>query len=228
MAHWGATFTQVVEELQGADTSNTLAPNDYGGQSKIEEVMTQEMEIILGYVPIDAFKALTSGKFPCHKVIDNVQNTAQTLVDPGQGFPLTVDQDTFRIQLNSELIDTEEGLDNTNYSFAGNVLSVSTDKSRGDTFYSYYTGDPDTLSVPSLARLLIKMSAMVLMRREVIGGSGDDGGISDTADLMAAEIQESLTALQNTTSIAALFKLNLCENISGPNVAKLVTFCRSR
>ena len=69
---------------------------------------------------------------------------------------------------------------------------------------------------------------MVLMRREVIGGSGDDGGISDTADLMAAEIQESLTALQNTTSIADLFKLNLCENISGPNVEKIVDFCRKR
>ena len=222
MAYWGAEYTDVITELQGADTNNTPDPDLYGGQTEVEEVMAQEMELITSYINDDARKILESGKVSCHKVIENCQNTAQTAVDSGQEFIGTVDQLTFRISQNVTLDNFSDGLDNTNYTFTGNVLAISTTKSRGDNFYTYYSMDPGSIEVPQLARLLIKMSAMVLMRREIIGGDGEDEStVNEAADAIATEINESLVALKESITPSKLLGINLCQPINNPDVATI-------
>ena len=112
--YWGATYTQVTEALQGADTANTLEPERFGGQSKIEEKMAAAKEEILAVLPINSFNVLTKGRVEGHKVIDNVQNLSQTAVDPGQEFPGTVDADTFRLA-RYEIADQDQGIDASEY-----------------------------------------------------------------------------------------------------------------
>lgn len=228
MAHWGATYIEVVQSLQGADTSNTLTPNDYGTQEEIETIMTRVERLIIAKLPQPAQDVLLRGKVKCHKVIEDSQNTAQTAVDYGQDFIGTVDVLTFKIGQNQELANTEDGLAGTEWDITANVLTVSATISRGDTFYSYYSLDPETIVLPQLAQLLIDECTIILGRREVFGGSGDDGGISDSAETLSIEIQEMLNSFQTTTAVSGLLEMNLCEPITGPNVAKVVSFCRSR
>jgi len=211
MAHFGATFTQVVEQLQGMDTENTLNPSIFGDQAKIEERMEWNYATILDWTVGDVQAAFTRGRFTCHRIIHSARNASQTAPDPGQSFPGIVDQDTYRQQLNEPLGDTDTG--DADYVFTGNAIAVSSVTALGDTVYADYDVDPLTIDCPSLAQLLVKMTAEVLGNGAVFGGSGDDGGISDTADAKAVAIYTQLQDLKNTTSVSSLLKLNLCDPV---------------
>ena len=227
--YWGATADDVAQRLQGSQLDITaFAIGATTGTARIERIMDRAKGNILG--KIDDKKTLNFlqwGVIEGHKVIDNVQNVAQTAVDNGQGFIGTVDTDTFKIDQNVELTSTEEGLASSNYDITTNVLTVSATKLRGDTFYAYYTVDPDTVEIPQLAELIIEWSALILGREEVFGGSGDDGGLSDFVETtILPNFNEQLMALQENTSISKLTRLNLAEPFENPNTATSVRTCR--
>ncbi len=209
--YFGATYLQVVEQLQGMDTDNTPDPDIFGGQAKIEERMDWAYRKILNHTVGDVHSALTQGRFTCHKLIDSARNASQTAPDAGQGFPGTVNQDTYRQQLNEPLGATDEG--DTDYTFTGNVIEIDSITALGDTVYADYDVDPLTIDCPSLAGLLVRMTAGYIGTPAVFGGSGDDGGITDRADTMAVEIYTELQDLKKTTSVSSLLQLNLCDPV---------------
>ncbi len=215
MSFFGATFTQVTEMLQGMDVENNLNPNAFGGQPKIEERMTWAYRHILGSTTGDVHAALTKGRFTCHKLIDSARNASQTSPDPGQLFPGTVDQATYRQQLNTPLTDTEAG--DTDYVFTLNVIAISSVTALGDTVYADYDVDPVTIVCPYLAGLLVRMAAINIGTGAVFGGTGDDGGITERADQMVTEIYTELADLKLTKSVSSLLQLNLCEPVGGGN-----------
>lgn len=230
--YWGATAEQVAQRLQGSQTDITIfATGSKTGTQRIEEIMDQVKESILGKISDQkTLNALNWGRFECHRVIFECQNTAQTAVDKGQEFPGTVDTDTFKIQQNAKLEPTESGLasdSGANWDITGNTLTISISKELGDTFYTYYTVDPDTITSAQLAKLVIDWAALILGREDIFGGSGDDGGLSDYVEsTIAPALEEQVNALQENTSIAKLLKLNMCEPFTNPNTATTVTVHR--
>lgn len=228
--YWGATAKQVAQRLQGSQVDITVFATDtQTGQERIEVIMDQAKESILGKISDQkTLNALNWGRFDCHIVIYQVQNTAQTAVDKGQEFPGTVDVDTFKIGQNQELDPTSDGLDATEWDITTNTLTVTATKTRGDSFYSYYNCDPDTIQSDQLAALLIEWAALILGREEVFGGSGDDGGLSDFVEsTILPNLNEQILGLQENTSIAKLLKLRMCEPFTNPNTATTRKVCRS-
>ena len=215
MSYFGATYLQVTEALQGMDVENPAEPERYGDQEKIEERMEWVKNHILGWTTGDVHAALTQGRFTCHKLIDTARNPAQTAVDKGQDFPGTVDQATYRQKLDTPLTTTEEG--DTDYTFTDNTISISSITQRGQTVYADYDVDPDTITCPYLAGLLVRMTALMIGQGAVFGGSGDDGGLTDRADEANTEIYTELNDLKNNTSVSSLFKLNLCKPVGASN-----------
>jgi hypothetical protein len=214
-----------MQELQGADTSQAVDETLYGTTAEIETIMEQVERQIISELPQQAQDILLRGKIECHKVIESVQDTTQTVVDYGQGFIGIVNIPTFKIGT-TELLPTEDGI--SDWAIDGsNVLTISATLSRGDTLYSYYSVDPDTIVLPQLARLLIKMCSIVLGRREIFGGSGDDSGLSDTAETIAVEISEMLGSFKDQTSISGLMEMNLCNPVTASDVMKVRKTCRT-
>ena len=229
MAYFGASYTQVVEELQGADTSQTIDPDLYGGQAKIEEIMAQEQDIIISYLPADVSRMITLGKVEGHRVIDNCQNLSQTAVDKGQEFFAEIDVDTLRVSKNEVLDNYTEGI--SEFSVTDNVLSITAVKERGDIFRAYYSFDPQTFVSGQLARLLIKMTAFTLAKREIIGGMGDGESLTDFWQTVLTEINENLESIKQcdcaSNYVSSLLGMNLEDTTAIKNTAKFVKFSRS-
>jgi hypothetical protein len=226
--YWGATANDVAQRLQGSNLDITVyAIGATTGTARIEAIMDRAKESILGKITDQkTLNALNWGRFDCHQVIYQCQNTSQTAVDPGQAFPGTVDTDTFRIEQNAKLGPTDSGLASdggANWGITANVLTVSVSKELGDTFYASYNVDPDTITSDQLAALVIDWTAVKLGTEEVFGGSGDDGGISDFVEsTIVPSVNQGLLDLQENTSIAKLLKLNMCEPFSNPNQATII------
>lgn len=227
MSYFGATVTQVMQEIQGADTGRTIDESLYGTTAEIEVVMGDMEKDINSYLEPQAQDIIQKGKIVCHKVIESVQDTTQTAVDYGQDFIGTVNEATFKLGQNNELSSTEDGIDSSEWDITANVLTISADKSRGDTFYAYYSIDPDTIVLRQLARLLIKMSAIVLIRREVIGGDGaEESEQAEMTQTLITEVQETLAGFKESVSISGLMEMNLCDNITASDTAKSTGWCR--
>ena len=227
--YFGATADQVAQRLQGSNLDITIyAIGATTGTVRIQTLMAQAVESIKAKIQDKkTLDALNFGRFDGHKVIFQTQNTAQTAVDPGQEFPGTVDVDTFKIAQNQELTVYDEGLAATEYDITTNALTVSATKSRGDSFVSYYTVDPDSIDSPQLAALVIDWAALILAREEIFGGDGDDQGLSDLVETtILPNLNEQMQALQEDTSIAKLLKLRMCVPFTSPNTATISRMTR--
>jgi len=225
---WGATYEQVAQRIQGSGLDTTIfGAGTTTPQQRIEIFMLQAKEGILSNISDKAtLSALTRGVFNGHIVIDQVSDTSQTSVDYGQEFVGTVNEATFRIAQNYKLTQFDQGM-TSGFSIDTNVLTVSESKSLGDSFYAYYRVDPDTITVPQLAVLLIDMSAYHLLTEEVIGGNGDDGGVSDfVTNTLVPSINDRLELLRNDSSIAKLMRLNMVKDFASPNRVSITDYVR--